>query len=913
MYPRSNPRVPPIPGQGLSQHDLLLQHQLAQHQIAQHHQMQMLSQHGPQLHPAHRQQQMELDAAYALHIHQQHQAAMAQQAQFQAQHQGHPGLHHHTQRHAAGHSAQDFALMAQSFQAQAQAQAQGQPAISATSGYGGGAQSGVGGYPGSADPLYSMISAEHQIRERERNLYSRQKTESANVQAGLNAQSIRNPPLGQVTQERPQTHLPPPSTPYNQIFKDHHQQVRPPNLHRRTPTQTLVTPGSQAKAAAHYPLDLSSAPSKINVENYQPIRVVAPSVQRELDRQKAEKDRKRREHHSSLNTSLPKAKAPSAEYVRPRTASTSKTPPKLVQNQIPTKVLEVNPEPVKPISVQSAPFNPLPVKPTPVEPEPKLRPDQEPVSLSDPSLLAINTSSQEQSLSKDIIRTHDDFIRCQQERQLKAPHQPLHNSKDVLTKIYEMALADKVSQNNSSMPSCGQHYPTALTKMVEGKLPLLTKAIRESDKLLPTTPKNNAETLENLKQKIFKNWGKGHHSQKSQIFRETKRPGTPIDDNIARKRSKSTEVKPGVIPIVKEEPEFCNAPTICLPKVDQVKVEEVVCHPGPSTHTPDEIKREPTEDTSVLDDFESEDSDRPKETPKLGRRPREENPQLKIYKKIKREPLPPNVKKLSCKLSSGETLLHVAGRRGYSENIAYYLHMGLDVNARDHAGFTPLHEAVTKGHLISVKLLLEQGANPNEQSKDGTRPIHDASENGDLNILRMLLSFGADPTLTSYSGESALELAEEMSETKSFLKEYLEYIRNGNDNDELEVLFDHRDIDLVDEFLQNELNPSSIPDDDEILASNFKIEISDNPMPESYWLTINDKTENFILVRDVKTRLDPEKNKPVRLTLDELIRQVKGSALVHLPDDLPNEVELLPLNNETTNLIGSKFWSRACA
>lgn len=49
-------------------------------------------------------------------------------------------------------------------------------------------------------------------------------------------------------------------------------------------------------------------------------------------------------------------------------------------------------------------------------------------------------------------------------------------------------------------------------------------------------------------------------------------------------------------------------------------------------------------------------------------------------------------------------------------------------------------------------------------------PIHDASENGDMSILRMLLSFGADPTLTCYSGESAYDLAEDMSDTKAFLK-----------------------------------------------------------------------------------------------------------------------------------------------
>ena len=54
-------------------------------------------------------------------------------------------------------------------------------------------------------------------------------------------------------------------------------------------------------------------------------------------------------------------------------------------------------------------------------------------------------------------------------------------------------------------------------------------------------------------------------------------------------------------------------------------------------------------------------------------------------------------------------------------SVAYYLELGMGIDACDNAGFTPLHEAVTKGHYDCVKLLLEQGSNPNCQSSDGTR------------------------------------------------------------------------------------------------------------------------------------------------------------------------------------------------
>ncbi|CBY35127.1 unnamed protein product [Oikopleura dioica] len=339
----------------------------------------------------------------------------------------------------------------------------------------------------------------------------------------------------------------------------------------------------------------------------------------------------------------------------------------------------------------------------------------------------------------------------------------------------------QLTTSNGSLPKSAHH---------EHKLPLLTEAIRTTNESYAPPPKNKAETLENLKQQIFRNWNKsGTLPQPREIFTDSKRPGSPIDDELRRKRSKSNEIK--VEPVSSERAMFNLT--------DQIKEE-----PGLSSsfypHAQEKLPKEEEDDTfdsslgaleiveepdtptfeeqtaeSMLnpDTFDANDSDdsltvRKPKTP--GRKQRDETPQMKIYKLIKRTPCPPNVKKLSCKHASGETLLHVAGRRGYLENISYYLQMGCDINAKDNAGFTPLHEAVTKGHLNCVKLLLEQGADPNEQSKDGTRPIHDASENGDMSILRMLLSFGADPTLTCYSGESAYDLAEDMSDTKAFLK-----------------------------------------------------------------------------------------------------------------------------------------------
>jgi len=94
------------------------------------------------------------------------------------------------------------------------------------------------------------------------------------------------------------------------------------------------------------------------------------------------------------------------------------------------------------------------------------------------------------------------------------------------------------------------------------------------------------------------------------------------------------------------------------------------------------------------------------------------------------------------------------------------------------------------------------------------------------------------------------------------VKEYREYLKSGNKNDELPPLYEPRDIDIIEEFVKESLNPTKRPSDDLPVIENlkiypekedpvseqhFKIEISDNPLPESYWLTINEKLEGTVI------------------------------------------------------------------
>ena len=222
----------------------------------------------------------------------------------------------------------------------------------------------------------------------------------------------------------------------------------------------------------------------------------------------------------------------------------------------------------------------------------------------------------------------------------------------------------------------------------ENKLPLLTEAIRSTDRTYSSLQKNKAETLENLKQQIFRNWNKsGTLPQPKEIFSDSKRPGSPIDDELRRKRSKSTDKSDPHSSI--DRPKFnltVNASLFAFPFIlfHQDRIKEEL--PGPSTTHPNVPKvpkaeneeaeadtldsslgaleiveepdtptnggEEPTTEASLLANPDTLDADsddsltiRKPKTP--GRKQREETPQMKIYKLIKRTPCPPSRIKIS--------------------------------------------------------------------------------------------------------------------------------------------------------------------------------------------------------------------------------------------------------------------------
>ena len=96
----------------------------------------------------------------------------------------------------------------------------------------------------------------------------------------------------------------------------------------------------------------------------------------------------------------------------------------------------------------------------------------------------------------------------------------------------------------------------------------------------------------------------------------------------------------------------------------------------------------------------------------------------------------------------------------------------------------------------------------------------------------------------------------------------MEYIGDANNDDVIGYPGEPRDIDLYEED-----SLGSIPSGDE---ESFEIEISDDPLPVSYWLTIDDRwffrlkfkghflvtmiiwilrSENFCLMKDVESKI----------------------------------------------------------
>ncbi|CAM4904021.1 unnamed protein product [Rotaria socialis] len=127
----------------------------------------------------------------------------------------------------------------------------------------------------------------------------------------------------------------------------------------------------------------------------------------------------------------------------------------------------------------------------------------------------------------------------------------------------------------------------------------------------------------------------------------------------------------------------------------------------------------------------------------------ESNPESQSPSSITPQPRP---SKINRRNEHGETIVHIAARKGDIKQLRKVLKAGANVNERDNAGWTPLHEAVTKDQFKAARLLLKSGANANAPGPEGQTPIVDAVLNSNNMMVELLLNYSADSSAVDSTG-----------------------------------------------------------------------------------------------------------------------------------------------------------------
>ena len=87
----------------------------------------------------------------------------------------------------------------------------------------------------------------------------------------------------------------------------------------------------------------------------------------------------------------------------------------------------------------------------------------------------------------------------------------------------------------------------------------------------------------------------------------------------------------------------------------------------------------------------------------------------------------------------GDTLFHLAARRGYLAICNFFVENLQDKNPVNNTGYTPLHRAARGGHLNIVKLIIENVQNKNPVSNDLNTPLHSAAERGQMDVCKLII------------------------------------------------------------------------------------------------------------------------------------------------------------------------------
>lgn len=117
---------------------------------------------------------------------------------------------------------------------------------------------------------------------------------------------------------------------------------------------------------------------------------------------------------------------------------------------------------------------------------------------------------------------------------------------------------------------------------------------------------------------------------------------------------------------------------------------------------------------------------------------------------------------LEIRAKNGDSALMIASYKGNVAAVKALLAKEVQVNNQ---GWTALHYAAAIGSDDIVRMLLEESAYIDAESPNGTTPLMMAAGSGRLTTVKLLLDEGADPSIKNNIGMSALDFAQQASQT----------------------------------------------------------------------------------------------------------------------------------------------------